>query len=99
VTALVSQVAENSFAFDSGDCLDIGVGDTATINLVDAPFNVEDGIEESDDEDDFENIQHDKYVDLKKKIRMECVYDRKFRRWTPLKIAHKYAKVVHINKL
>lgn len=58
-----------------------------------------DYIEESDDEDDFENIQHDKYVDLKKKIRMECVYDRKFRRWTPLKIAHKYAKVVHINKL
>lgn len=58
-----------------------------------------DYIEESDDEDDFENIQHDKYVDLKKKIRMECVYDRKFRRWTPIKIAHKYAKVVHINKL
>lgn len=58
-----------------------------------------DYIEESDDEDDFENIQHDKYVDLKKKIRMECVYNRKFRKWTPMKIAHKYAKVVHINKL
>lgn len=58
-----------------------------------------DYIEESDDEDDFENIQHDKYVDLKKKIRMECVYNRKFRKWTPIKIAHKYAKVVHINKL
>jgi len=58
-----------------------------------------DYIEESDDEDDFENIQEDKYVDLKKKVRMECVYDRKFRRWTPIKIAHKYAKVVHINKL
>ena len=60
VTALVSQVAENSFAFDSGDCLDIGVGDTATINLVDAPFNVEDGIEESDDEDsDFTSANSD----------------------------------------
>lgn len=58
-----------------------------------------DYIEESDDEDDFENVQHDKYVDLKKKIRMECVYNRKFRKWTPMKIAHKYAKVVHINKL
>lgn len=58
-----------------------------------------DYIEESDDEDDFENIQEDKYVDLKKKVRMECVYDRKFRRWTPIKLAHKYAKVVHINKL
>lgn len=58
-----------------------------------------DYIEESDDEEDFENTQHDKYVDLKKTIRMECVYDRKFRRWTPIKVAHKYAKVVHINKL
>lgn len=58
-----------------------------------------DYIEESEDEDDFENMEEDKYVDLKKKVRMECVYDRKFRRWTPTKIAHKYAKVVHINKL
>jgi|UniRef100_A0A6C0IMD6 hypothetical protein len=58
-----------------------------------------DYIEESDDEDDFENIQHDKYVDLKKILRMECVYDRKYRKWTPIKVAHKYAKIVHISKL
>lgn len=58
-----------------------------------------DYIEESDDEDDFENIQNDKYVDLKKTVRMECVYDRKFRKWVPIKIAHKYAKIVHISKL
>lgn len=58
-----------------------------------------DYIEESDDEEDFENVQHDKYVDLKKTLRMECVYDRKYRKWTPTKVAHKYAKVVHISKL
>ena len=44
-----------------------------------------DAIEESDDEDDFYDMRVDKYVDLSKEIRMECVYHKKFRRWIPYK--------------
>lgn len=45
-----------------------------------------DAIEESDDEDDFYDMRVDKYVDLSKEIRMECVYHKKFRRWIPYKL-------------
>ena len=36
-----------------------------------------DYIEESDDEEMFENISLDKYVDLNKKINMKCMYIHK----------------------
>ena len=45
-----------------------------------------DKLEESDDEDEFENIELDKYVDLKKRVKMECVYNHKFQKWIPLKV-------------
>ena len=41
-------------------------------------------IEESDDEDDFLDTRLDKYVDLNKKIRISCYYNKKFRKWIPL---------------
>ena len=40
-------------------------------------------LEESDDEDDFENVNLDKYVDLKKSLTMECIYIPKFNKWHP----------------
>jgi len=43
-----------------------------------------DALEESDDEDEFENINLDKFVDLSKKIKMKCVYNYKFKKWTPI---------------
>ena len=43
-------------------------------------------LEESDDEDEFENTQIDKFVDLEKTVRMECVYSKRFRKWQPVKI-------------
>jgi hypothetical protein len=58
-----------------------------------------DYIEESDDETDFQNTQEDKYVNLQKKILMECEFSRKFKKWVPIKIAPKHSKIVHINKL
>lgn len=42
-----------------------------------------DTLEESEDEDDFENINLDKYVDLEKSFTMECVYNNKFKMWVP----------------
>ena len=43
-----------------------------------------DALEESDDEDEFENVNIDKFVDLSKKIKMKCVYNYKFKKWTPI---------------
>ena len=45
-----------------------------------------DFIEESDDEEDFEDIREDKFVDLEKKIIMECTFHSKFRKWIPISI-------------
>lgn len=44
-----------------------------------------DTIEESDDEDEFENISNDKFVDLERKEVFECVYNNKFNMWVPIK--------------
>jgi len=45
-----------------------------------------DALEESDDEDEFEDIRPEKYVHLNRIHNMLCVYNRKFDRWQPLKI-------------
>jgi hypothetical protein len=59
-----------------------------------------DSIEESDDEDDFENIDHTKYVDLNKKLVMECVFHNKFKKWVPVHVCPpNSARIVHISKL
>ena len=46
-----------------------------------------DKVEESEDEEEFENIRDDKYVDLTKKVLMECVFHQKFKKWVPLNLA------------
>ena len=45
-----------------------------------------DYIEESDEEDNFENISEDKYVDFKKVVIMECIFHNKFKKWIPNKV-------------
>lgn len=45
-----------------------------------------DFLEESDDEDEFENINIDKFVDLNKSVKMKCFFNNKFKRWTPFEI-------------
>lgn len=42
-----------------------------------------DSLEESDNEEEFENINIDKYVDLGKSYLIECEYDNKFKKWIP----------------
>ena len=51
-------------------------------------------LEESDDEDEFENVSDDKYVDTKKKIAMVCEYNTKFKKWKPIKCADIYEPIV-----
>tara|TARA_B110000093_G_C12928227_1_gene392283 strand:+ start:34 stop:1302 length:1269 start_codon:yes stop_codon:yes gene_type:complete len=46
-----------------------------------------DSVEESDDEEEFENIAEDRFVQLEKTVLMECKFDRKFKKWVPIQIA------------
>ena len=43
-------------------------------------------LEESDDEDEFENTELDKFVNLDKTILMECVFLKRFQKWQPVKV-------------
>lgn len=49
-----------------------------------------DAVEESEDEDDFENVQEDRFVDLQKRVLMECIFHKKFKKWIPTRVAEKY---------
>ena len=57
-----------------------------------------DYIEESEDEEDFENIREDKYI-LPKKLSMECEFHPKFKKWIPIKVVDSHRRIVHIHKL
>jgi len=58
-----------------------------------------DAIEESDDEEEFEDISFDKYVDLSKELLMEFRFHPKFKKWVPIKVVDSRQKVVHIGLL
>lgn len=58
-----------------------------------------DFIEESDDEDDFQNMDEDKYVSLQKTLNMECIFNTKFKKWVPIRVVEPNAKIIHISKL
>jgi hypothetical protein len=43
-------------------------------------------LEESDEEDEYENNDEDKYVDLNKSYNMRCTYNKKFKKWLPVEV-------------
>jgi hypothetical protein len=47
-----------------------------------------DALEESDDEEEFENEKEDRFVNLEKHYNMVCLYNYKFKKWYPIKIAN-----------
>ena len=53
-----------------------------------------DALEESDSESEFENEKHDKFVYLDKWFKMNCIYNHKFRKWTPISLAKSNDKVI-----
>jgi hypothetical protein len=53
--------------------------------------------EESEDEDTFQNVNPDKYVDLKKEYKMLCTFNTKFKKWVPVNVVEQ--KCVNINEL
>tara|TARA_B100000780_G_scaffold278506_1_gene252247 strand:- start:1655 stop:2701 length:1047 start_codon:yes stop_codon:yes gene_type:complete len=44
-------------------------------------------LEESDDEEEFENVNVDKFVHLNKQYLIDCVYNHKFKKWVPQNIS------------
>jgi hypothetical protein len=55
--------------------------------------------EESEDEDTFQNVNPDKYVDLKKDYKMNCVFNNKFKKWVPVSVVDSKTRCVNINDL
>jgi hypothetical protein len=45
-----------------------------------------DALEESDEEDEFENCNIDKFVFLDKSHKMLCNYNKKFKKWVPIRV-------------
>jgi len=43
-----------------------------------------DRLEESDDEEEFENCNIDKFVYLERSFKMRCVFNKRFKKWTPI---------------
>jgi hypothetical protein len=58
-----------------------------------------DAIEESDDEEEFEDKREDKYVYLDKSVLMKCEYNYKFKRWIPIELAGKHDTIVSLAAL
>ena len=53
-----------------------------------------DRLEESDDEDEFENEKEDKFVYLDREYSIVCSYNYKFKKWVPIKLADSSLKIV-----
>ena len=53
-----------------------------------------DALEESDDEEEFENERADKFVYLDRSLKMVCQFNHKFKKWSPVKIADKNSRVI-----
>jgi hypothetical protein len=52
-----------------------------------------DALEESDDEEEFQNENTDRFVHLSKSYKMVCAFNYKFKKWYPLRIADETAQV------
>jgi hypothetical protein len=58
-----------------------------------------DAIEESDNEEDFEDSREDKYVYLDRSFKIKCEYNNKFKRWIPISLAGEKDRIVSISSL
>ena len=45
-----------------------------------------DALEESDDDEEFENNKSDKFVYLERSYKMMCIFNNKFKKWIPIKL-------------
>ena len=58
-----------------------------------------DALEESDDEEEFENERIDKFVFLEKSYKMQCIFNFKFKKWVPVKLANITDRIINRHQL
>jgi hypothetical protein len=58
-----------------------------------------DALEESDDDEEFENEREDKFVYLERSYKMLCNYNNKFKKWVPIALANKNDRLITSNIL
>lgn len=58
-----------------------------------------DAIEESDNEDEFEDGKEDKFVYLDRSFKLNCEYNHKFKKWCPVSLADEKDRIVSSNIL
>jgi hypothetical protein len=58
-----------------------------------------DKLEESDDEEEFENNKDDRFVFLNRSYNMICAYNYKFKKWYPIRVADQKMGVINKNQL
>jgi len=58
-----------------------------------------DALEESDDEEEFEDVRADKYVDLKKSVAYICEYVPRFGKWQPIQRAARSKRLTSSREL
>jgi hypothetical protein len=58
-----------------------------------------DKLEESDDEDEFENANIDKFVYLDRSLKFECIFNKRFKKWVPIKLVDNNICVTDINEI
>jgi hypothetical protein len=58
-----------------------------------------DAIEESDNEDEFEDKKEDKFVHLDRSYKFHCEYNHKFNRWCPVNLAGENERIISSNIL
>lgn len=56
-----------------------------------------DSLEESDEEDEFENDKEDRFVYLDREFLFSCKYHYKFKKWIPIKKVIQYSKPMYYN--
>jgi hypothetical protein len=58
-----------------------------------------DKLEESDDENEFENPNVDKFVYLDKSYKMKCLYNKRFKKWVPIEIVDNICELSNQNNM
>ena len=58
-----------------------------------------DALEESDDEEEFQNEKDDRFVFLEKSYNMKCIYNNKFKKWVPISIEDNSLNIISYKDL
>ena len=58
-----------------------------------------DALEESDEEEEFENDKEDRHVYLEREYSMQCSYHYKFKKWVPIKIVNESFPIINYKDL